>query len=262
MVSIIIPMYNAEKTILKSLNSVKEQTYAGEMEIIIINDGSTDSSLQLVENYITENPSLNITLISQKNKGVSNARNTGLKLAKGEYIALLDADDEWFLNKIDRQLEYLKYDWIDLIASESNYNKMKFPYIPNSVGLAEVTLQKLLIRNEILVPSVVFKRKIIEKGLFFDDKQRYAEDVNYWMRISLHFKLFILSETLIIYGNGKRTFGVSGLSANLSEMAKGFQKNLKDLYRLKVLSLPQLVIYSLFYRIKYFVLLLRTFLNI
>lgn len=259
MVSIIIPLYNSENTILKALESVKHQDYSGMMETIVVDDGSTDQSAYLVEDFIKNNPQMDIQLIRQANRGVSKARNTGLKLAKGEFIALLDSDDEWLSHKLSTQISILSDETIDLLATERNYIKMKFPYRPNPKGLAQVTLNKLLIRNEIAVPTVVFKRKILDAGLFFDERQRYAEDVNYWMRISLHFNLFILSETLVIAGAGKRSFGVSGLSANLREMAKGFQKNLYDLYQLKVLSLPKLIFYSIFYRLKYALLVLRCF---
>lgn len=242
------------------MDSVKCQSYPADFEVIVINDGSTDDSRDLVERYIRDNPNMDITLINQSNKGVSNARNRGLNIAKGIYIALLDADDEWLPNKIEKQMKYIRNEGIDLLASERNHHKMKYPYSADYQGLARVTLQKLLIRNEIATTTVIFKRKILTAGLFFDDQQRYAEDVNYWMRISLNFNLFILAETLVITGGGKRSFGVSGLSANLSEMAKGFQKNLYDLYQLKALSLVQLIFYSLFYRVKYFILLFRNFL--
>jgi glycosyltransferase involved in cell wall biosynthesis len=88
--SVIIPLYNKEGTIIRALNSVlnqKKQCF----EIIIINDGSTDNSVRKVETI--KDP--RIKLFSQKNNGVSSARNFGIKMAKGEYIAFLDADDEW-----------------------------------------------------------------------------------------------------------------------------------------------------------------------
>ena len=78
-------MYNASKSIIKALDSIKFQTYKADYQILIINDGSKDDSEAIVNQYILDNPRMNITLISQENSGVSKARNAGLKLAKGDY---------------------------------------------------------------------------------------------------------------------------------------------------------------------------------
>ena len=90
MISVIIPLYNAENTILAALDSVKNQEGDFDFEILVINDGSTDKSAVKVQQFIDENPQLNIQLIHQDNKGVSSARNAGLRLAKGEWIAFFD----------------------------------------------------------------------------------------------------------------------------------------------------------------------------
>ncbi|GAA5095956.1 hypothetical protein GCM10023210_29270 [Chryseobacterium ginsengisoli] len=261
MISVIIPMYNASQSIVLTLDSVKRQTFPQEeFEIIIVNDGSTDESSAIVENYIKENPLMNIVMLHQKNGGVSKARNTGLKIAKGNYIALLDADDEWNSAKIEKQIHYFENNslQIDFLATARNNNKILFPYqIKN--GLAEITFRKLLIRNEAQPSTVMFRKKVLENTGYFDDNQRYAEDVNYWMKVSLKNKMYILSESLVIVGKGKRSFGVSGLSANLPEMAKGFEKNLREMYALKEINYLQYASFRLFYRAKYLLLLFRTF---
>ncbi|MFC3160965.1 Glycosyltransferase involved in cell wall bisynthesis [Chryseobacterium arachidis] len=261
MISVIVPMYNAAESIVSALDSVKNQTFPQEeFEIIIINDGSTDESSILAENYIQENPQMDIILLNQKNGGVSSARNTGLRIAKGDYIALLDADDEWNPTKIEKQIYYFEKmgTGMDFLATARNNNRILSPYhIKN--GLAQITFKKLLIRNEAQPSTVMFRRKVLENTGYFDDNQRYAEDVNYWMKISLKNKMYILSESLVIIGKGKRSFGVSGLSANLPEMAKGFKKNLKEMYLLKKINLSQYILFRLFYRTKYLFLLFRTF---
>ena len=89
-ISIIIPMYNAEKFIGRLLNCLKEQTYKN-LEIIIVNDGSTDNSLEIAKKYKKEDKRINIVDI--ENNGVGNARNVGIKGATGRYITFLDADD-------------------------------------------------------------------------------------------------------------------------------------------------------------------------
>ena len=103
LVSVVIPAYNAEKTIADCLDSVNDQTYP-DIEIIVINDGSADQTLKLLEEY--QRFSLRpLRIYTQKNAGPSVARNCGISLAKGEYIAFLDADDRWVKDKIENQLK-------------------------------------------------------------------------------------------------------------------------------------------------------------
>jgi glycosyltransferase involved in cell wall biosynthesis len=261
MISVIIPMYNAERTIINALNSIKAQTVGmGEFEIIIIDDGSTDKSKNVTESYRKENPEMNIQLLEQSNGGVSKARNVGLKVAKGEYIALLDADDEWLPEKTEKQLEYLQNKSLDIdfLATRRNNIKILPPYRVEN-HLAEITFPKLLLRNEAQPSTVIFKRKVLENTGYFKDDQKYAEDLNYWMKASQNNKMYILDESLLIADGGKRTFGVSGLSANLSAMEDGFQKNLKEIYELKKINSIQYLSLKLFYKAKYLLLLARTF---
>ncbi|CAA7386112.1 glycosyltransferase family 2 protein [Chryseobacterium fistulae] len=261
MISVIIPIFNAEKTIIRTLDSVKAQTIGVDIfEIIIINDGSTDESKNVIEKYIIENSTMTIQLINQSNKGVSYARNRGLKIAKGDYIALLDADDEWLPKKIEKQLTYFQDISvpIDFLATRRNNNKILFPYCVIN-HLAEITFKKLLIRNETQPSTVIFKRKVLENTGYFNPDQRYAEDLNYWMKVSKNNKMYILDESLVIADGGKRTFGASGLSANLSAMEQGFQRNLKEMYRVKRINFIQYILLMLFYKAKYIVLLIRTY---
>ncbi len=259
-VAVIIPVYNAESTIIKSLESVRLQTYGAEhFQIIVVNDGSTDESSSIIKNYIHNHSELNIQLIEQENGGVSKARNTALKVADADYIALLDADDQWLPEKIEKQTDYFenKNFAIDFLACKRTQQKLLYPYTPNRNHLAEITFRKLLIRNEAQPSSVIFKRKVLKNAGFFSSNQRYAEDINYWLKVSLHYKMYILNEELIFAGDGKRTFGISGLSANLQEMEKGFHKNLNDMYLLKKINFVEFQLYSVFYHAKYAFRLLR-----
>ena len=88
--SVVIPLYNKEDTVLRALESVRQQTF-NDFEVIVVNDGSTDNSYYVIEHY----DKLKIKLLNQENKGVSFARNRGVEEAKAELIAFLDADDEW-----------------------------------------------------------------------------------------------------------------------------------------------------------------------
>lgn len=259
MVSVIIPVFNAEKSIEKTLASVKNQTWKGRFEIIIVNDGCTDRSVEMIENFQRANPAMDITLFHQENLGVSAARNTALKSAKGNYIALLDADDEWLAEKTARQMDFLTdpSQNIDFLACARLNQPLLYPYRANENGLAKITFRKLMIRNEAPPTTVMFKAKVVQNTGYFHNYQRYAEDLNYWLRISKNNTMFILDEGLIIADRGKRSFGVSGLSANLAQMEKGFQANLREMRASNRINQLEYIFYFIFYKLKYILRLSR-----
>ncbi len=226
-------MYNAEKTIYHCVQSVINQTYNGKVEIIVINDGSLDNSKKIVEEIININQSeIEIKLINKENGGVSSARNTGLALAKGEFIALLDSDDEWLSKKLERQLEIFISDnsiyFIGCLINKPLCTKQ---------SIVEIPLSKLVFKNYFQPSTVIFKKEVFDSIGFFDESQKYAEEGNYFMRTAKIFKCVLINEQLIYYGQGKGGFGVSGLSANLIEMEKGELKNLRYAYEKKYISL-------------------------
>ncbi|WP_089857075.1 glycosyltransferase family 2 protein [Chryseobacterium taeanense] len=261
MISVIIPMFNAEKTIVKALDSVRNQDYdLKQFEIIIINDGSTDQSKLLAENYRNSHSELDIKVITRENGGVSKARNTGLKLATGDYIAFLDSDDEWLPQKTKRQMKFLEDEYlnIDFITSLRNGEKIWFPYKKDHLNLAVMTVRKLLVRIDGQTSTALFKTKVLENTGFFDEAQRYSEDANYWMKISKNNSMYILGEELVYTGGGKRSFGVSGLSANLPEMEKGIQKNLREMYQLKRINYFEYILFFIFSKLKYIVRIFKS----
>lgn len=261
MISVIIPMFNAEKTIIRALDSVRNQDYdLDQFEIIIINDGSADNSKTVVENYRDVHPEMYIKIISQENGGVSKARNAGLKAATGNYIAFLDSDDEWLPAKTQKQMRFLEDKTlnVDFIASLRNGEKIWFPYKKNAINLAKITLRKLLVRVDGQTSTAIFKKKIFENTGFFDENQQYSEDANYWMKISKNNSMYILGEELVFTGGGKRSFGVSGLSANLPEMEKGIQKNLHEMYLSRRIHYFEYILFFIFSKLKYIVRIFKT----
>ena len=101
-ISVVIPVFNRKQLIERSINSVINQTYPPD-EIIVIDDGSIDGTYDLIKKNYPQ-----VILIHQENKGVSAARNVGITIAKGKWIAFLDSDDEWFPEKLEEQINYLK----------------------------------------------------------------------------------------------------------------------------------------------------------
>lgn len=254
-------MFNAEKTIIRTLDSVRNQDYnLNQFEVIIINDGSTDNSTRLVENYRETHPEMHIKIISQENGGVSKARNAGLKIASGEYIAFLDSDDEWLPQKTKTQMKFLENEKlnVDFITSLRNGEKIWFPYKKNAANLAQITLRKLLLRVDGQTSTALFKRKVLENTGFFDENQRYSEDANYWMKVSENNSMYILGEELVFTGGGKRSFGASGLSANLPEMEKGIQKNLREMYLSGRIHYFEYILFFIFSKLKYIVRIFKS----
>ena len=115
LVSIVIPMFNAEDWIVGLLTSVANQSYQN-IEILLVNDGSTDSSMDLVATFSRENPGTNLHIISQENAGVSSARNEGVRNSNGEFIAFVDSDDLWLSEKIENQVREIVESNISAVA--------------------------------------------------------------------------------------------------------------------------------------------------
>ncbi|CAH0334862.1 Undecaprenyl-phosphate 4-deoxy-4-formamido-L-arabinose transferase [Flavobacterium sp. CECT 9288] len=251
-ISVVIPMYNSSKTILMTLNSIKKQTILP-YEVIIIDDGSLDESSTIVEDFISNNSTLNIQLVKKTNGGVSTARNAGIKLAKGDWIALLDSDDEWLINKLERQIQVLSENpEIDFLGTNRNgeyFDKILWKKL--SV-LTRISPKLLMIKFIFVVPTVIFKKEIISDVGYFDETQKYAEEGNYFIRIAQKYNCFLLNESLVLTGDGKAHFGHSGLSGNLKEMEKGELKNLKDALNLKIINVLEYSCLVVFSILKYF----------
>lgn len=251
-VSVVIAMYNASKTIISTLESVLNQTYKV-LEIIIVNDGSTDSSGKIVADYIISHPQVDIKLLNQDNQGVSAGRNKGLRMAKGEWIALLDSDDVWLPIKIQRQLEIIsrnpKIDFLGTARNDEIYSSFLFKRLDQ---LTLITNRDLLYKMFFVTPTLIFKREILDEVGYFDESQRYLEDGNLYIRIATRKQCYLLNESLVVTGGGKAHFGVSGLSSNMKEMENGELKNLKYAYNIGIVNIFEYLFLITFSILKYY----------
>ena len=242
-------MYNAEKTIIKCIESVISQLENNLMEVIITDDGSSDNSYNVVRKYIVDNNIGNMYLYKQTNKGVSSARNNGIRKARGKYIAFIDSDDIWLEGKIKHQLAIFDKYEVDFVGTLINYISLGFPYKLNG-ELYEVTFKKLLIK---LAPSTItalFKKELIVKSGLFNENQRYGEDGNLWLRFSRVGRMVIINKTYAIAGDFKPLFGEKGLSGNLREMSNANIQNLKEMHEMKYISRIEYIFYKIFYELK------------
>lgn len=196
-VSIIIPVYNEEKWIRQTIENLKEQTYKN-YEIILIDDGSTDKSKQIILEYTDDE---NIKLISlEKNVGPAIARNEGLKIATGRFICFQDADDLWEKHKLEKQINFMKKNDCAFLYTAFKYlndNKLKKDKIVN-VPLV-LDYKKALKDTRILTTSVMLDRNKINKELL-QMPNVPAEDVATWWNILKNgFLAYGLDEVLVYY---------------------------------------------------------------
>jgi glycosyltransferase involved in cell wall biosynthesis len=226
-VSVIIPYYNSEGTIIRALESVINQTYK-DFEIILIDDGSYDNSYKKVEKFMSSHKDFKIKNLHQGNYGPSKARNLGVKCAEGEYIAFLDSDDSWDRNKLDIQMEYLKKNKdIAILGSDHNivienkvYKKSK-----DTGKFIGVSFYKKLFKNYFAAPTVVIKKEAFEDVEGFNETQRYAEDPLLYSKVLRKYKGGKIESPLVnIY---KNLYGDSGLSSNLKKCQASEIRNFK-----------------------------------
>ncbi len=185
LVSIIIPSYNAARYVQEAINSALDQTHKN-IEVIVIDDGSTDETKNILEPYATAQK---IKYFFQENKGLSAARNAGVKIAKGEYIALLDADDIFLPEKIEEQVQFLEQNphcdvcYCDLYHfwDENPHKLLKLNY--KYYSGADV-LPGLLEKSFIAPLTVVLRKSVFNRFGYFDENLKRSEDLDFWFRLA------------------------------------------------------------------------------
>jgi len=251
-ISVVIPMYNSENTIISALNSIKNQTAVEQiLEIIVVNDGSTDNSLKIVKKYSEDNKNIPIRVINKPNGGVSSARNEGMKVAKGDWIALLDSDDEWLPKKIEIQMKTIQENPdIDFLGGDIDDKGLKIIWKKIN-GLYKASVKDVCLKMFPQTSVVILKRSIFEEIGGYDENQSYAEDGNYFLKICANYNYYHLPIQMVYYGAGKPGFGYSGLSANLKKMYEGNIKNIKELKKDLIISNSFYTFLRIFHWIKY-----------
>ena len=249
MISVIIPAYNSENSIVECINGVLKQTRNDLIEeIIVINDGSTDHTVEKIKQNILNEK---LRIISKANGGVSSARNEGIRQAKGEWIALLDSDDVWLPLKIEKQVEKIKrHPEIKFIGTNRNNEHVRLGQkIDND--LYRLTLRWILLKNWPHTSTALIKKTVFDEVGLFDETMRYAEDGDMWNRIVVRYPLYYITESLEIAGGNKCAYGEKGLSANLKGMYVGNMKNLITLKNNKIICFVDYFLWQFFFWIKY-----------
>lgn len=209
MISVVIPLYNKEKSIASTLQSVCEQTYT-DYEVVIVNDGSTDKSLDVVKDFVSrlKNEDWRLKIVSKDNGGVCSARNRGIEEAKGEYIALLDGDDIWDKEYLVEQVKMIQ-DFPEAAMWSINYAETKEGQIVRRVETALPEGYRGYVEHYFEMPnrvsdlfcssSVVIRKEVFDKVGIFDERIKYAEDSDMWFRINALYKTAFYDRYMVFY---------------------------------------------------------------
>jgi glycosyltransferase involved in cell wall biosynthesis len=212
LISVIIPVYNGEKTIKETIDSVLMQTFE-DLEVIIINDGSQDSTLNIVSSV----QDCRIKVFSYDNAGISISRNRGFFHSSGEFISFLDADDLWTPDKLEAQLKALQanpeaavaYSWVNYIDESSQFFR-----IGNHQTLNGNVYEKLLVHNLLENGSnPLIRRQALTEVGGFDPSFSSAADWDMWLRLAARYPFVAVPSPQILY----RMSG-SSMSSNILKM--------------------------------------------
>lgn len=204
-ISVIIPAYNAEQTILETIKSVRQQTFT-DLEIIVLDDGSTDKTLELLQN-VEDN---RLKIFSYENSGVSVARNRGITHATGEFISFIDADDLWTSDKLELQLAALQqnleagvaYSWSTSFID----GREKTAFLHAPVFFEGYIYDKLLVNNILSNGSnILVRRQAIESVGKFNPTLKYGEDWEFYVRLAAKWHFVLVPKHQILYRQSSTT---------------------------------------------------------
>lgn len=202
-VSVIVPAFNAAATVVRAIDSVRQQRGVA-FEIIVIDDGSTDDTAAVVRSNIRPGEQIRLLQMA-RNSGVSAARNTGIREARGDYLAFLDADDIWLPEKLSRQLApMLRNPAISLVSCNSKLiSAQGVPIKEGHVNRPPVqgrdAWKTLLMYNFIPTPTVLTRTALVRQVGGFDEALKVGEDLDLWIKLGIRGEIVVLDEILINY---------------------------------------------------------------
>ncbi len=197
-VSVIVPAYNSAATVVEAVESALAQTVpAG--EIVVVDDGSLDATAAIVRERYPQ-----VRLIEQANTGPAGARNAGVRQARGEWIAFLDADDIWVPGRLERQMDCLNQcpDAVMLCGGRREFGEsVTLDPRPSCdrIAFREVTLDELARHNPIVTSTALVKRSAFDAVGGFDEQFRGPEDYDLWLRLAAQGRIFEMGEPLACY---------------------------------------------------------------
>lgn len=198
-ISVIMPIYNGEKYLNEAILSVLGQTYA-DFELIAIDDGSNDTSLEILKNF--QKKDQRIKLISRENQGLVKSLNEGIKIANGEYIARMDADDVSMSERFEKQMAFLENNK-DIVlcgtwAKKMDANEGEIGEYSTPITDKEIK-KNILFHNPFIHPTVMIRKSVFAKVGLYNEYFKHIEDYELWTRIVPRFKTGNLQEFLLKY---------------------------------------------------------------
>lgn len=250
-VSVIIPTYNRAHLIEKSVQSVLNQTYQ-DFELIVVDDGSTDNTKELVQNLQKKDSRIKYVK-HEKNKGAAAARNTGIKAAEGKYVAFQDSDDEWFAEKLEKQMRVFENASAEVGVVYTGFWRIennKKIYIPFSwVKKKEGNIhQELLKGNFITTQSMVVRKECFETAGMFDESLPRFQDWELVIRLSKYYDFKCIDEPLLISPYTENSISASK-EANIKAMKIILKKHFDDFSQNKNILAKHY--FSLFFNLYY-----------
>ncbi len=198
-ISVIIPTYNRGWILKEAIDSVLAQTFK-DYELIVVDDGSDDNTAQILAGYGEK-----IRMIRQPNRGVSAARNQGIISSSGRFIALLDSDDLWLPEKLDRQISFFRKNPDAMICQTQEIwirNGRRVNPRKHHQKLSGMIFQSSLNLCLVSPSAVMLRRDLLDVVGFFDESLPACEDYDLWLRVSLKYPVYLIDEALIIKRGG------------------------------------------------------------
>ncbi len=195
MISVVMPVYNQARFIMRAVESVRAQEVPDEVEIIIVNDGSIDETESVLRALAHDET---IRCITQENAGPSSSRNRAIRESRGEWIAFLDGDDYWLPGKLRAQLSALEKESADfaycgvIVVDEEGRTTATYPATPN-----DSQLSNLMWGNLISTPTVIVRRSLLDQTGLFDEMLMTGEDWDLWLRLATQGRGVCVQETLV-----------------------------------------------------------------
>lgn len=198
LISVLMPVFNAELYLVESIRSVLDQDY-GEIEFIIVDDGSTDGSQEIIRKFEKEDNRI-LFLNKEANSGIVDALNYGLKYVNGDYVARMDADDICMHHRLSRQMIFMKNNNLDVCGSGVNVFGKTFKIVKFPETHDECIAKLFLYGSAISHPTALLKTEVLRNHSYID-KFPYAEDYALWFDIgfSSNYRLGNCPEILLNY---------------------------------------------------------------
>lgn len=254
LISVIMPVYNACRInklfLLRALESIAKQTYSN-VELIIVDDGSTDDTRKVCEEFLVEHPALRAKYLCKENGGQSVARNFGATACQGEYIGFLDQDDEWYENKLEEVVPWLTDKSIDVLYTDSDVidgeDQVTFKSIHQTEKYGwphpKSSIEDILFKDIFVMPGLMtIKKSAFEQVAGFDENLSGYEDDDLFLRLFENFNVFYLPIPTLrwrLYGDNY-SFSHRMVTSRIyfwKKLLKNYTKHGADRFRVHTISL-------------------------